>query len=248
MKKNALLQQKVELRNEAIDVAKRRAHEVDELIDQLKIEPVITSIKELNTQVNKIQGFSIPVSLQSAEIKSLVKNRCKFVHFYINRVSQFFSLTKEPQSLTINSFSNCLKLSRKILLRGLHLPLLLVINRYLFSLINLHGYVELRLNTGLMLMEKRNGSWDMLKGTNKMSLPFYMIPKNYVNLLPWKLRKIIIMEIFGSYDFTNTLLFVCLTFMVLFSYFCNYCFHLYFVCLLLPFHYYSPSNLHHIKY
>ena len=90
--KNALLQQKVELRNEAIDVAKRRAHEVDELIDQLKIKPVITSIKELNTQVNKIQGFSIPVSLQSAEIKSLVKKQVQIRSLlYKQGVTIFFS-------------------------------------------------------------------------------------------------------------------------------------------------------------
>ena len=90
--KNALLQQKVELRNEAIDVAKRKAQEVDELIDQLKMELIITSIKELNTRVSSIRELSIPASLQSAEIKSLVKKQVQIRSLlYKQGVTIFFS-------------------------------------------------------------------------------------------------------------------------------------------------------------
>ena len=60
--------------------------------------------------------------------------------------------------------------------------------------------MELKLNTNLMLIEKRSGSWEILKAIEGMSLLFYMILRS-VNLLLKKLRKIISMEIFGSFNF-----------------------------------------------
>ena len=71
--KEAVLKQKVQLRNEAIAVARKKAEEENELVNHLKLEPVITTLKELNTRVSDIRVLSIPISLKSAEIKSLVK-------------------------------------------------------------------------------------------------------------------------------------------------------------------------------
>ena len=61
--------------------------------------------------------------------------------------------------------------------------------------------MELKLNTNLMLMKKRSGSWEMLKAIEGMSLLFYMILRRSVNLFLKKLRKILSMEIFGSFNF-----------------------------------------------
>ena len=61
--------------------------------------------------------------------------------------------------------------------------------------------MELKLNTNLMLMKKRSGSWEILKAIEGMSLLFHMILRRSVNLLLKKLRKILSMEIFGSFNF-----------------------------------------------
>ena len=60
--------------------------------------------------------------------------------------------------------------------------------------------MELKLNTNLMLMKKRSGSWEMLKAIEGISLLFYMILRRSVNLFLKKLRKILSMEIFGSFN------------------------------------------------
>ena len=44
-------------------------------MNHLKLEPVIPTLKELNTRVSNIRVLSIPISLKSAKIKSLVKKQ-----------------------------------------------------------------------------------------------------------------------------------------------------------------------------
>ena len=112
--KEAVLKQKVQLRNEAIAVARKKAEEADELVNHLKLEPVIITLKDLNTRVSDIRVLSIPMSLKSAEIKSLVKKQVQ-VHSFIFKqgVTIFFTSNGTTKS-EINSFTNCLKLLRKI--------------------------------------------------------------------------------------------------------------------------------------
>jgi ABC-type uncharacterized transport system permease subunit len=90
--KESLLQEKLQLRNEAMEVTKKKAQEVKELVNHLKLQPVITSLEELNTRVSNIRGLSIPMSLQSAEIKNLVKQQVQVRSLLFKQnVTIFFS-------------------------------------------------------------------------------------------------------------------------------------------------------------
>ena len=88
----ALLKAKIDDRIVAIKQAQLNQEKVDDIIDKVKSEMVITSLDELKVRVDSIKSLSIPASLQKAEIKSLVKKQIQIrAHIYHQSVNIFFS-------------------------------------------------------------------------------------------------------------------------------------------------------------
>ena len=84
----ALLKAKIDDRIVAIKQAQLNQEKVDDIIDKVKSEMVITSLDELKVRVDSIKSLSIPASLQKAEIKSLVKKQIQ-IRAHIPSVCQY---------------------------------------------------------------------------------------------------------------------------------------------------------------
>ena len=90
--KERCLNQKIKRRAEAIELAKQKHSKSDKVIEMLKLESVISSIKELKDHVEEIRSLSIPESIKIAEIKKLIKKQAQIRSYvYHQPVTIIFS-------------------------------------------------------------------------------------------------------------------------------------------------------------
>ena len=90
--KERCLNQKIKCRAEAIELAKQKHSKSDKVIEMLKLESGISSIKELKDHVEEIRSLSIPESIKIAEIKKLIKKQVQIRSYvYHQPVTIIFS-------------------------------------------------------------------------------------------------------------------------------------------------------------
>ena len=67
-----MLQRKLDERRKAIEKGHLKEKQREKQLDDVKSEPLVSSINELDLRVSKITSLSIPKTLQKAELKKLV--------------------------------------------------------------------------------------------------------------------------------------------------------------------------------
>ena len=70
-----MLQRKLDERRKAIEKGHLKEKQREKQLDDVKSEPLVSSINELDLRVSKITSLSIPKTLQEAELKKLVQRQ-----------------------------------------------------------------------------------------------------------------------------------------------------------------------------